>query len=185
MKPLDNLCHPVSVIKEAQELMADAFGAAQPNISPKDISNYELAELSEKSMNNVVNELNSLTKLIRLKNDEIKHLDNLVKSRFVELFGDSGKQVLLSDYVWFQEGPGVRSVDFTKEGTILLTGSNINNNEISFGHKSDRFISNELANGKYAHFMCDKDDILVVSSAIDPNRFDEKVTIVQESKKYC
>ncbi|MCR5404400.1 MAG: aminotransferase class I/II-fold pyridoxal phosphate-dependent enzyme [Butyrivibrio sp.] len=28
MKPLDNLCHPVSVIREAEELMADAFGAA-------------------------------------------------------------------------------------------------------------------------------------------------------------
>ncbi len=28
MKPLDNLCHPVSVIKEAEELAADAFGAA-------------------------------------------------------------------------------------------------------------------------------------------------------------
>lgn len=27
MKPLDNLCHPVSVIKEAQEIAADAFGA--------------------------------------------------------------------------------------------------------------------------------------------------------------
>lgn len=27
MKPLDNLCHPVSVIKEAQGLAADAFGA--------------------------------------------------------------------------------------------------------------------------------------------------------------
>ena len=27
MKPLDNLCHPVSVIKRAQELAADAFGA--------------------------------------------------------------------------------------------------------------------------------------------------------------
>lgn len=27
MKPLDNLCHPVSVIKEAQELAAQAFGA--------------------------------------------------------------------------------------------------------------------------------------------------------------
>ncbi|MBQ7425613.1 MAG: aminotransferase class I/II-fold pyridoxal phosphate-dependent enzyme, partial [Lachnospiraceae bacterium] len=27
MKPLDNLCHPVSVIKDAEELMADAFGA--------------------------------------------------------------------------------------------------------------------------------------------------------------
>lgn len=28
MKPLDNLCHPVSVIKEAEELAADAFGAS-------------------------------------------------------------------------------------------------------------------------------------------------------------
>lgn len=27
MKPLDNLCHPVSVIKDAQELAAEAFGA--------------------------------------------------------------------------------------------------------------------------------------------------------------
>ena len=27
MKPLDNLCHPVSVIKEAEELTAEAFGA--------------------------------------------------------------------------------------------------------------------------------------------------------------
>jgi len=29
MKPLDNLCHPVSVIKEAQRLAAEAFGAAE------------------------------------------------------------------------------------------------------------------------------------------------------------
>jgi len=28
MKPLDNLCHPISVIKEAEALAADAFGAA-------------------------------------------------------------------------------------------------------------------------------------------------------------
>ena len=28
MKPLDNLCHPISVIHEAEELIADAFGAA-------------------------------------------------------------------------------------------------------------------------------------------------------------
>lgn len=29
MKPLDNLCHPVSVIKQAQELAAEAFGAKE------------------------------------------------------------------------------------------------------------------------------------------------------------
>ena len=30
MKPLDNLCHPVSVIREAEDLAADAFGGPTP-----------------------------------------------------------------------------------------------------------------------------------------------------------
>jgi len=129
--------------------------------------------------------LDKVTDLIALRKQQLSKLDELVKARFVELFGETGKQVPLTDYVWFQEGPGVRSVDFTEDGTILLTGSNINDNTISFGHKSDRHISNELASGKYAHFMCDKDDILVVSSAIDPDKFDKKVVVVDVDKKYC
>jgi len=133
----------------------------------------------------IVDILNKVNKIIEKRNDELSSLDELIKARFVEVFGERGRQVPLTDYVWFQEGPGVRSVDFTSEGTILLTGTNINDNEISFGHKGDRHISNELASGKYAHFMCDKDDILVVSSAIDPDRFDKKVTTVKEDKKYC
>ena len=35
MKPLDNLCHPVSVIKEAEDLAADAFGAAHAFLMAK------------------------------------------------------------------------------------------------------------------------------------------------------
>ncbi len=30
MKPLDNLCHPVSVIKEAEELAARALARSMP-----------------------------------------------------------------------------------------------------------------------------------------------------------
>ena len=101
------------------------------------------------------------------------------------MFGKASKEVLLSDYVWFQEGPGVRSKDFANNGVVLLTGKNINDNQISFGYNSDRFISEELANGKYNHFLCDKDDILVVSSAIEPKRFDSKVVTVNTDKEYC
>ena len=137
------------------------------------------------SQKNIVKTLDTVTNIIELYKVELSKLDNLIRARFVEMFEGRGKVVLLTNYVWFQEGPGVRSVDFAVEGTNLLTGSNINDNELSFGYKSDRFISNELANGKYAHFMCDKDDILVVSSAIAPEKFDQKVVIVEEDKKYC
>ena len=33
MKPLDNLCHPVSVIKEAEELAAEAFRRSEEHTS--------------------------------------------------------------------------------------------------------------------------------------------------------
>ena len=172
-------------VSKRDYLLSQARGATIKGIKIDTLSSLDLPEYSLSTQKQIAANLDKVTQTIDLCNAILEKLDLLVKARFVEMFGDTGKQVLLSDYVWFQEGPGVRSVDFTENGTILLTGSNINNNTISFGYKSDRFISNELATGRYAHFICDKDDILVVSSAIDPNRFDEKVVIVQEDKKYC
>ena len=176
-------------------LSSDAFLRQIPRITKKSVNqaSFNVAALKEltipipeiEKQRDIVRGLDKVSELIALRKEQLAKLDQLVKSQFIELFGATGKQVPLTDYVWFQEGPGVRSVDFTEDGTILLTGSNINDNEISFGHKSDRHISNELASGKYAHFMCDRDDILVVSSAIDPDKFDKKVVVVDTDKKYC
>ena len=157
----------------------------QASFAVKDLKQLKIDVPEMNRQNQIVEILNKTNELIEKRQQELNTLDELIKARFVEVFGERGKVVPLTDYVWFQEGPGVRSVDFTDNGTILLTGSNINNNEISFGYKSDRFVSNDLASGKYAHFICDKDDILVVSSAIAPEKFDKKVTIVKEDKKYC
>ena len=43
MKPLDFLCHPVSVIKEAEEICADAFGAAHAFLMVSGTSNSVIA----------------------------------------------------------------------------------------------------------------------------------------------
>lgn len=158
---------------------------AYPSLSLSDISRIEipLPPLSEQKR--IAEELDRICELKKNAEERLGLMDQLVKSKFVEMFGDSGKEVLLSDYVWFQEGPGVRSVDFCESGTVLLTGSNINNNCISFGFKSDRFISNEMSRGKYKHFLCDKGDVLAVTSAIEASRFDEKIVSVSVDKEYC
>ena len=162
-----------------------AVGGVVNNLNSEMVRGVTVPVPTMEEQLDIVVTLDKVTELIAIRKEQLAKLDQLVKSRFIELFGATGKQVPLTDYVWFQEGPGVRSIDFTDDGTILLTGSNINDNEISFGYKSDRHISNELASGKYAHFMCDKDDILVVSSAIDPDKFDKKVVVVDVDKKYC
>ena len=156
-----------------------------PSLTKSNLLNIEIPPPPLDEQRRIAAVLDKVSNLITKRREQLDKLDELVKARFVEMFGTSTKQVPLTDYVWFQEGPGVRSVDFTDSGTILLTGSNINDNVISFGHKSDRYVSNELAAGKYAHFMCDQDDILVVSSAIDPDRFDKKVVVVEVGNKYC
>ena len=178
----------ISYLAYAMEYMNLAkyyTGATIPHIYFRDYKKEEINLIDLNEQRHIAAVLDKVSDLIALRKKQLAKLDELVKARFVEMFGINTRQVPLTDYVWFQEGPGVRSVDFVDKGTILLTGSNINNNTISFGHKSDRFIAYELSSGKYAHFMCDKDDILVVSSAIDPDKFDKKVVVVDCNKKYC
>lgn len=162
-----------------------SVGSLSPTINWRDLKILEFEIPPLETQRKLAKVLCSINATMESYRKLIIATEQLVKSQFIEMFGDDSKEALLSDYVVFQEGPGVRSVDFTDDGTILLTGSNINNNKISFGYTSDRHISNELAQGKYSHFMCDKGDILVVTSAIDPKRFDEKVVVVEEDNLYC
>ena len=169
----------------AMNLHQYAKTVGQPSISQGNIYNLDVEMPSMERQKEIVEILNLVSRIIKDRKKELEELDNLIKSRFVEMFSSEGIEVPLCDYVYFQEGPGVRSVNFVDEGEILLTGSNINDNEILFGYKSDRYISSDLFNGKYAHFVCDKNDILVVSSAIAPEKFDKKVVVVKEDKRYC
>lgn len=65
-------------------------------------------------------------------------------------------------YVFFQEGPGLRTFQFTDEGTKVICVTNITENGIDFTYK--KFISNEEYLEKYQHFTVQKGDLLLSSS---------------------
>jgi len=81
---------------------------------------------------------------------------------------------------WFQEGPGVMSRQFTASGVKLLNGTNISRGILNL-HSTSRSISVREAYGAYAHFLADVGDIVIASSGISIERFDEKVAFVRES----
>ncbi|MBY6127687.1 restriction endonuclease subunit S [Qipengyuania aquimaris] len=82
----------------------------------------------------------------------------------------------LVDLAWFQEGPGVRNNQFTDRGVKLLNGSNISSGKLRL-ENTTRHISDIEAYGRYAHFLVDPGDIVIASSGITIDRFDEKVAI--------
>ena len=64
------------------------LGAAIPHIYFKDYCNEELPTHTAEEQNNIALSLDKVTELIALRKEQLAKLDQLVKSRFIELFGD-------------------------------------------------------------------------------------------------
>ncbi len=87
--------------------------------------------------------------------------------------------VNLDKLVWFQEGPGVRNYQYVDKGIKLINVTNLVNGKLKL-HLTNRFISEEEANGKYKHFMCDIGDLVIASSGITYDTLDKKIAFVTE-----
>ena len=87
------------------------------------------------------------------------------------------KQVLFSEVVWFQEGPGVRNTQYTNSGVKLLNVANLVDGRVDLSN-TDRYISEEEAYGKYRHFLVDDGDFIIASSGIKVEYFEKKMGFV-------
>lgn len=76
------------LLRETDRILQDAMGCAQPNISPKRIAEYIVPDISKEDMRKVCEILNKIKGIIDSRKKEIIHFDELVRGRFVELFGD-------------------------------------------------------------------------------------------------
>lgn len=87
---------------------------------------------------------------------------------------------LISDVLFFQEGPGVRKTQYTTSGVKLLNVTNILDGQLDLS-LTDRYISEEEAYGKYNHFLVDPGDLIIACSGIQISYFDKKIAFVDES----
>lgn len=84
------------------------------------------------------------------------------------------ERVLISDELFFQEGPGVRNTQYTSSGVKLLNVANLVDGKIDLS-TSDRYISEEEAHGRYKHFLVEEGDFIVASSGIKVEYIDKKM----------
>ena len=82
------------LLKQTKKILLDASGCAQPNISPKQIADYDMPIISPKEMIEICNKLHSIEVILNNYKLIAQKLDNLIKARFVEMFGDPCKNDL-------------------------------------------------------------------------------------------
>ena len=72
-----------------QKFISDGVGGAQPNISAGYLKKVSIDIRTIEEQEKIVTVLDKLNVVIKIRQREIDELDNLIKARFVELFGDA------------------------------------------------------------------------------------------------
>ena len=71
-----------------QQCIQSSNGVAQKNMSTEWLKDYEIPLYSIEEQLMITEVLDGARKILSLRNDELSKLDDLIKARFVELFGD-------------------------------------------------------------------------------------------------
>ena len=103
-------------------------GSAQPQITRQGIEKVEVVVYPKEKQQQIVCELQKVESLITARQEQLLLLDQLVKSRFIELFGECEERKRLEEYaslITKGASPKWQGVDYCEEGTLFVTSENV------------------------------------------------------------
>ena len=159
-------------------LEQEARGVAQKGIYLKQVENLQIKVPSLDEQLRVVKKLDKVSKLIALRKEQLTKLDQLVKSRFIELFGDR----YINDKKWDNK-PLYECADFyngkaheqvvDENGEYILVTSRCIASDISDYRRTNALL-----------FPLQVNDIAMVMSDVPNGRALAKCVLIDEDGKY-
>lgn len=184
-----------------QQLSKFITGSAQLNFGPSHLKKMNMPLVSLKEQNVIVEKLSKVELLLDKYNGEIKLLDELIKARFVEMFGDP----VTNDMLWNTDvlkdictkigsgsTPRGGKESYIDEGISLIRSMNVHN--AYFEYKDLAHITIDQAE-KLNNVVVEHDDLLfnitgasvarccVVPSDVLPARVNQHVCILRCREK--
>lgn len=120
------------------QIQKNAFGCAQPNISIKQLLDFNIRLGTIKFQKDVAEKIAAIFRLIEKRKQQLQKLDELVKARFVEMFGDlelgtCNCSVLKLKDLSHKISDGVHAKpNYTSYGKPFLSVVNINRRKVDF-----------------------------------------------------
>lgn len=116
-----------------------------------------IRELSEQL--HIVEELNCIKKIKEKRQKELEMLDNLIKARFVEMFGDCNNMISMSELCSIITDGTHQPPKFQDTGIPFIFVSNLANNTVTYN--AEKFISKETYNELYKRTPIEPGDLLL------------------------
>ena len=113
-----------------QRCIQAANGVAQKNISTEWLKNYEIQLYSVDEQKDIVDILDYICSIIDNRRKELKKLDDIIKARFVEMFGDvrtSSKfpNITLESFAQIGSSKRVHAADYVESGVPFYRSKEI------------------------------------------------------------
>ena len=191
------LCYFMRSSAYYKRLLGSVTGTTRKRISRKNLGNVELEVPSKERQMDVVEQLDCLVKVIESRKQELQLLDNLIKARFVEMFGNP----VINEKRWRQKSLGEITTKigsgatpkggkgaYQEEGITLIRSMNVHNG--LFEYRELAHISDEQA-AKLDNVAIEENDVLlnitgasvarscVVPNKILPARVNQHVCIIR------
>lgn len=120
------------LVSKKEEVNNRGRGVAQNNINLSMLKNIEIEMPNIEKQRKIANVLDKVNKIINKRQQQLKKLDELVKSRFIEMFGEPDKNTFnwskekLGEHLDVVNGFAFKSEGFTDIGIPVLRIGNIN-----------------------------------------------------------
>ena len=151
----------------SSDITKKAYGGGQPNISTKEISKFLIPLPSLEDQKRIAQVLSNCEILIQKRKESIALLDELLKSTFLEMFGDpvrnekGWKESVLGKVCTKITDGTHRSPPILEEGIPYITAKHIRENKIDFFAKP-WYVSEEDHKNIYSRCNPVKGDVLYI-----------------------
>ncbi|WP_279160085.1 restriction endonuclease subunit S [Thomasclavelia cocleata] len=147
---------------QQQRLFKLRSGACMPNIKKKDLGDFELEfDFNEVIQNNIVNILDECNKIIDNYHLELELLDELIKARFVEMFGEPRSNLFGFDKMMLKDTCKVITGNTPSKAIAEYYGDYVE------WIKTDNIVSGLLNPTRAAEFLSEKG--VEVGKTVDKN----------------
>ncbi len=136
-------------------------GVAQNNINMSILRQFEVPVPTLEEQKAITETLDKIEKIISSRKQQLQQLDELVKARFVEMFGDCENRVAINDLCSIITDGTHQPPKFQNEGIPFIFVSNLANNTVTYN--SEKFISDETYNELIKRTPIEIGDILLTT----------------------
>ena len=134
-------------------------GATRQKLTQSAMCKMQIPIRSIEEQKYIVDELNRIIKIKEQREKEKELLDQLIKARFVEMFGDCDDMVSISDLCSIITDGTHQSPKFQESGIPFILVSNLSNNTVTYN--TEKYISEETYNELYKRTPIEKGDLLL------------------------